>query len=189
MSRKPQSTPWLSCCQVQTHSLLSAPQAHKLREELLAQGIVTLFGKPADREDVDQCPKEPSCQSQNSAFLYTERGEGVAGCCTLLCFRSLYSCSCSGRSSPDVSLNLQQSKCYSLFCNILSVHEWGKVVLPLKVRALRMGCPVYFRLQATFLTCIKSNRIQRLKYKKQIQHGVRFVLPCYSLWDHIILVP
>ena len=31
--------------------LLAARRANKLRDELLGQGIETLFGKPADRED------------------------------------------------------------------------------------------------------------------------------------------
>ena len=56
---------------------------------------------------------------------------------------------------------------FSLFCNFLSLHEWESII-PLKVRALRMGCAVYFRLQATFLTGSKSNRIQRLKQKKHL---------------------
>ena len=46
-----------------------------------------------------------------------------------------------------------------------------------------MGYLVYFRLQAAFLTCSKSNGIQRLKCKEQIQFGVRFALPCYKLDD------
>ena len=50
----------------------------------------------------------------------------------------------------EVPVNLQQDKCYSLFCNFLSLYEW-KSVTPLKVRALRMGYLVYFRLLATFL--------------------------------------
>ena len=44
----------------------------------------------------------------------------------------------------------------------LSLYEW-KSVIPLKVRVLRMDFPVYFRLQAKFLTCRQSSRIQRLK--------------------------
>ena len=40
--------------------LLSAQQANKLRDELLGQATVTLFRKPADAENVDQSPKEPS---------------------------------------------------------------------------------------------------------------------------------
>ena len=48
------------------------------------------------------------------------------------------------RSGQDVPVNLQDKRC-SLFCNFLSLYEW-KSVVPLKVRALRMGYPVYFRL-------------------------------------------
>ena len=44
-----------------------------------------------------------------------------------------------------VPVNLQQDKCYSLFCNFLSLYEWKNVTL-LKVRALRMGYHIYFRL-------------------------------------------
>ena len=49
---------------------------------------------------------------------------------------------------------------------------------------------IYFKLEATslwWLTCSKSIRRQRLKWKKLIQYGVRFVLPYYKLnsemWD------
>ena len=45
---------------------------------------------------------------------------------------------------------------------LLSVYGW-KSVIPLKVRALRMSYPAYFRLEATFLTQREGNRIQRLK--------------------------
>ena len=87
----------------------------------------------------------------------------MASCCKLLGVRILCSCSGPCRSGHDVSVkHLQQNKCYSLFCNFLSLCEW-KSVTALKVRALRMGYPVYFRLSATFLTCSKSNRLQRLK--------------------------
>ena len=97
------------------------------------------------------------------------------GCCKLLVSESFVLA--GQRSGHNVPVNLQQDKCYSLFCNFFSLHEW-KSVIPLKVRAWRMGSPVYFRLWATFLTCSKSSRIQRLKEKKQIQYGVRFVLLC-----------
>lgn len=49
------------------------------------------------------------------------------------------------------STNLQQEKCYSPFCNFFSRYEW-KGVMPLKVRALRIDSPVYFRLEATFFS-------------------------------------
>ena len=53
------------------------------------------------------------------------------------------------RSGHNVPIKLQQDDCYSLFCNFLSLCEW-KSAMPLKVRALRMGSRVYFRLSATF---------------------------------------
>ena len=46
--------------------------------------------------------------------------------------------SCPGRSGLDVTVNLQQHKCYFLFCNFLSLYEW-KSVTPLKVRTLSIG--------------------------------------------------
>ena len=42
-------------------SLHDKQQANKSRDELLAQGIAILFGKPADREDFEL--KESSCLS------------------------------------------------------------------------------------------------------------------------------
>ena len=78
------------------------------------------------------------------------------------------------RLAQDVSVNFQD-KCQSLLCNFVSLYE-GESVILLKIRAFRMDYPVYFRLQAIFLTCSKSNKRQKLKGKKQIQYGVRFVL-------------
>ena len=52
-----------------------------------------------------------------------------------------------GRSDHSVPINLQQDHCYSLSHNFL-LCKWKSVIL-LKVRALRLGSPVYFRLQAT----------------------------------------
>ena len=65
----------------------------------------------------------------------------MVGCCKLLGAGILCSCCCLPKSSHDVSVNLQQNKCYFLFCNFLSLYEW-KHVISLKVRALRMGYPV-----------------------------------------------
>ena len=49
------------------------------------------------------------------------------------------------RSGHYVPVSLQQDKCSSRFCNFSSLYEWENVI-PLKVRALRMGYPVCFRL-------------------------------------------
>ena len=69
----------------------------------------------------------------------------MVGCCKLLGVRIRCSCSCPDRSGHDIPINLQQDKCYSLFCNYLFLYEW-KSVIPLKVRGLEMDYPVYFRL-------------------------------------------
>ena len=69
----------------------------------------------------------------------------MAGCCKFLGTRILCSYNCSCGSSQKVPINLQQDKCYSLFCNFLLPYEW-KHVIPLKIRALRRGYPVYFGL-------------------------------------------
>ena len=74
----------------------------------------------------------------------------MVGCCKLLGVRIICSYRYTGRSWLDVPINLQQDKCYSLFCNFLSLCEWISVI-PLNVRALRMGYRVYFRSGATFL--------------------------------------
>ena len=63
---------------------------------------------------------------------------GVAGCCKLHGVGVLGFCSCPHRPGHHAPINLQQDKYYSLFYNYLSRYEW-KSVIPLKVRALRMG--------------------------------------------------
>ena len=71
----------------------------------------------------------------------------VGWCCKFLGAGILCSCSCPDRSSHDVPVNLQHDKCYFLYCRkfLVSLYEWESVIL-LKVRALRMGYPVYFKL-------------------------------------------
>ena len=92
------------------------------------------------------CPKNPnSPKGFNKASLKVRWERGLVSCCRLLGVGILCSGSCPRRSGHDVPVNLQQDKCYSLFCNFLSLNEW-KSVTPLKVRALRKGYPVYFRL-------------------------------------------
>ena len=61
----------------------------------------------------------------------------------------LCSCSCLRRSGHNVPVNLQRDKCYSLFCNFLSLCECKRVI-PLKGQRLENGLPVYFRLWVTF---------------------------------------
>ena len=79
------------------------------------------------REMVAHAQKNPELleRFQQSAFKGEVReGQGEVGCCRLLGAGILCSCSCSPRSGCDVPVNLQQDKCYSLFCNFLSLYEW-----------------------------------------------------------------
>ena len=61
-------------------------------------------------------------------FLKASWGRGVAGCCRLLGVGILCSCSCPRRPGRKVPVNLQQDKCYSLFCNFSSLSVNGKVL-------------------------------------------------------------
>ena len=69
------------------------------------------------------------------------------------------SCSCACRSSHDVPVNLQQDKCYSLFCSVLSLYGF------LKIRALIIGYPLYIRLYTTFF--FKVCRVSMTKHRPQ----------------------
>ena len=63
------------------------------------------------------------------------------------------------RSGHDVPVN--HNKTNVILCTTtLFVHEWESV-LPLKVRALRMGCPAYFRLY--------SFEARAMEYKVQVK--------------------
>ena len=48
--------------------------------------------------------------------------EGAVGSCKLLGVGILGSCSCLHRSGPDGPVNLQEDKCYSLFCIFVSLY-------------------------------------------------------------------
>ena len=67
------------------------------------------------------------------------------GCYKLLGAGILCSCPCPQKSGQDIPVNLQQDRCCSLVCNLLSLYKWKSVLSPLKFRALRTGSPVYFR--------------------------------------------
>ena len=124
--------------------LLAAKQVNKSRDELLRQGIVALFGKPADQEDGGLVFQRTALPKLELRLVLHQKGSGV-GCCKLLRVKSLCSCICPCRTGHDAPVTLQGDKCYSLFCNFLSLYDWESVI-PLKVRALRIGYPVYFRL-------------------------------------------
>ena len=103
------------------------------------------FGNPADREDDGQVFQRTILLP--SSILKRERT--VAACYKLLGAGILCSCSCLHRFDHNVPINLQQDKCYSLFCNFLSLYEWENAT-SLKVRDLRICYPVYFRLERTY---------------------------------------
>ena len=46
----------------------------------------------------------------------------MVGCCKLLDVGILVLGSCPSMSGHNVSINLQEDKCYSLFCNFLSLY-------------------------------------------------------------------
>ena len=102
--------------------LLTTQQANKLRDELLGQGIVILFWKPEDWEDGGLLSQRTILPELKFRLFYTKRGGGVVGCCKLLGVRILCSYICPHRSGHNVPVNLQQDKCYSLFCNFLSLY-------------------------------------------------------------------
>ena len=116
----------------------------------------------------------------------------MVGWCKLLGIGILCSCSCLHRSGHNVPVNLQRDKCYSLFCNFLSLCECKRVI-PLKGQRLENGLPVYFRLWVTFFLEKVQNpawlstghRAQKLDRKKKwMQHGVSLALPSYSSLRH-----
>lgn len=73
---------------------------------------------------VDQGPKEPLYLSYISDFSYPKKEGQVAGCCKLLGIRIPCPYSCPFRSDHNVPVNLQQDRCYSLFCSFyLYVNE------------------------------------------------------------------
>jgi len=130
---------------------LTAQQASKLRDELLGQGIRTVFRKSRPRKTVST--RIILMELEFKLLLYWKR-RGVVGWYKLLSIWILCFCSCLQRSGPDVPINLQQVKYYSLFCNFLSLRM--EKYYTFKARALRIGSPVYFRLLVAFLTCSKK---------------------------------
>ena len=120
----------------------------------------------------------------NKAFLKARGERGVVGCCRFLSVGILCSYSWTHRSGHDVLVNLQQNKCYSLFCNFLSLYDGGgRSVIPLKLRALRIGYSVYFRLLA--ISSYKRYSASKTRHRQQrtkVQgKGVRFALPVTTL--------
>ena len=77
------------------------------------------------REMGGSCPKVlHSLKGFSKALLKARWGRDVFSCCKLLGVGILCSYSCPHGSGQNVPVNLQQDKCYSLFCNFLSQYKW-----------------------------------------------------------------
>ena len=97
-------------------------------------------------EGVVHAPKTLSSpKGFTKAFLKARWERGVVSCCKLLGLGILCCCSCPQRSGQDVPINLQQDKCYSLFCNFLSRYE-----LTLKGQSPENKLSCIFQAVATF---------------------------------------
>ena len=79
-------------------------------------------------------------------LLKARWGRGEVRCCKLLGIGVHCSCSCARINSSDhyVPINLQQDKCYSLFCNFL--YEWT-----LKGQSLENGLSCTFQATGNIL--------------------------------------
>lgn len=96
---------------------------------------------------VDQCPGEPSSQVRIQALLILKRGSGNAWLLQTWCMNSLLleSFVLAALHLGQIRVNLQQANVifYSVSCYL---YTNGKVIISFKVRALRIGSPVYFRI-------------------------------------------
>ena len=73
------------CMSPSPNSILLATQpANKSGDQLFGRRIMTLFRKPASREDDELVSQSNALPSQSSGFSYIERGGGVVDCCKLL---------------------------------------------------------------------------------------------------------
>ena len=116
-------------------------QANKSRDRFLGLGMETLSRKPADWEDGRIASQVTILSELEFRLLSYKKGRGRDCLLQTSCVWILCSCFCPRMSSNDVPANVLEDKCYSLFCNFQSLYEQERVI-PLKVRPLRMGCPV-----------------------------------------------
>ena len=124
------------------------------------------------RRWVSHVPKTlNSSKGFSKTFLKARWGRGLVSFCKLISVGILCSSSCPRMSCHDVPVNLQQGKYNSLFCNFYLCMNGL-----LKVRALRMGSPVYFRLQATFFykTCRARMTEQKKGYSSKVESDLSF---------------
>lgn len=104
-----------------------------INQKVLGQRKATLLGKPANQEDGSLMSQRAISHQSELCLLLYKKGEGVVNCHKFLGTKILCFCSCPPRSGHDIPVNLQQNRCYSLFCNFLS-----RNVIILKVTALRI---------------------------------------------------
>ena len=113
------------------------------------------------------CPQNPKPSKNFSRLVKGQQGRSVISCCKLLGVESLCCCSCPRNNVP---FYLQQDKC-NLSCSVIVC--LGSVIFYLymdgffKVKALRMGSPVCFRLWAAFFyeRCRASMTKQATEHK------------------------
>lgn len=96
--------------------------------QIVGRGIMTLFRKPADREDGGLVSKEPSYPQSQNHITFVLKVDGlwsvVASCLKL---NSFCSCIYLHRPGHGVPVGLTQDK-YSLFCNFFISYEWEGVI-------------------------------------------------------------
>ena len=66
--------------------------------------------------------------SENSGFFYAKRGVGVVGCFSFLVSDFFVLAAFHVGQVMNAPVNLQQDKCYPLFCNFLSLYEWKSYI-------------------------------------------------------------
>ena len=142
--------------------LLTTQQANKPGHDLLGQEMMTFNWKASrPRRWWTNVPKKHLPSVRIQALFIQERGGGALSCGRLVSEEIFCSCCCPCRSGHHLPINLQQNKCYSLFCNFLS-----KNVILLKARALRIAYPIYFRLEAASFYKRCRDRMTKHKWQK-----------------------
>ena len=113
-------------------------------------------------------------QVRIQAFFYAKRLEGMVGCCKLLGI-SFVLADVGVGSGHSVSVNLQQDKYYSLFCNFLFPCEW-KCVTPFKGQSLGNGLSCTFQATDDILNWKQKQWRTKIKGKETdlIQSGFFF---------------
>ena len=123
------------------------------------------------------CPPGPELLHRFSKALLKARWwRGVVSCCKLLGIGILRSCNDPLRSGHDVTVNLQQDKCYSLFFNFLSLCEccccWVASVVSDSVQPHRrqpLESPIPGILQARTLEWVAISFSNAWKWKVKMK--------------------